>query len=82
MCLSEYVCICMKGACRCQKRMSDPLELELQAVVMCAAWCGSQELNSGPGEEQPELVSAVISLVLIFFSLLLWAIYAKSYILH
>lgn len=68
MCLFESVCTCVKGAYKGQKRTSDTLGLEMQAVALCAVWCGSWELNSGPVEEQPELLSAVI--FVLFFTAL------------
>ena len=47
--------ICMSGARRGQKRTWDPLELELQIVVSLTYGCW--ELNPGPLEEQPVLLT-------------------------
>jgi len=46
------------GACGGPKRASDPLELELQMVVLC----GLRELNLGPLEEQSDLLIAELFL--------------------
>ena len=42
--------------------MSDPLELELQTVVSQSIPSGCWELNSGPLEEQPMLLTTEPSL--------------------
>lgn len=56
---------CIPGACECQKRVSDPLGLELQPL------CGPWELTLGPLEEQPVLLTVEPSLQLpnIFFKI-------------
>jgi hypothetical protein len=52
----------LPGACRGQKRVWDPLEVELQVAV-------SWESNLGPEEEQPVLLTIEPSLQLLLHSI-------------
>lgn len=50
-----YVCSsCVSGACRSQKNVSDPLELELTDGY--ESLCGYWKLNIGSLQEQPVLL--------------------------
>lgn len=57
VCLNE--CCTSAGACRSQKRPSDPLELELQVVVSCPPGCWEPSL--GLLEEWQVLLIAELS---------------------
>jgi hypothetical protein len=74
-CLHICLCAtCVPGSCGSQKRTSDPLGLELTDVynLLCGCW----ELNSGPLEKQPVLLTSEPSLqALIPWFLLIWWTY-------
>jgi hypothetical protein len=54
-----HICLCMLHVCGGQKRVLNPLELELDS---CELPCGCCKLNLGPLEEQPVLLTAEPSL--------------------
>lgn len=64
MCM--HVCLCVPTAFECQKKESDPLELELQMLVSC--YVGNWELNAGSLQEQPVALIMEPSHVLLIHS--------------
>jgi hypothetical protein len=63
-----YVCAqCVCSSCGSQKRVSDPLELELTDGY--ESLCGCWKLNPGPLKEQQVLLTAGPSLQLLFVCL-------------
>lgn len=78
--LSMYRCflvclcvICAAGAPGGQRRVSEPLELELQ--VVCEPPCGCWEFNPGPLEEQPLDLNSELSLKNPFCNVKQWKKY-------
>lgn len=66
-CRRVYLCTtCIPGASKSQKRVSEPLGLELQSYELS---CGCWKLNPSPMEEQPVLLATKPSLLplLIYF---------------
>lgn len=56
-----YLCIlCVLSACCGQKRLSESLESDLQAIMRCLTWCW--ELNSDLLEEQQVHLTVELSL--------------------
>jgi hypothetical protein len=47
VCVYVYNTSCVCSTCKGQKRVSDPIELEMQVVVSCPG-VGYWQLNSGP----------------------------------
>ena len=54
ICVCGYMCVWVYGG---QRRMADPLELELQAAVSCLMWVLGIELGSPGGAAHAELSS-------------------------
>lgn len=55
------MCACV---CVCQKKVSDPLDLELQVVVSHSTWAGCWKLNSDPLQDSCPLPQTVFETVI------------------